>query len=194
MPHWLTPTNWTPEWVSAIGGSSAAVFALVALIVTLALSGHQAKSLKVTIEALNAELAVRRREERAAREEQARQVKINWLGTSTMNNDGTAVVEHLSRNGLDPYIISGVEIQNRSQDPIRQVSVASEDNSAIGWVTGWDSELSQGRGMVPPGGTTRFYWSGHASEASVFVYFADVNNVRWRLHRREGLSEVTEEA
>jgi hypothetical protein len=203
MPHWLIPANWTPEWVSAIGGSAAAVFALVALLVTLSLASRQGQALEVTIKALNAELEARRREELAAREAQARQVEIEWLGTRTVNNDEAVFKKYFEDHNIHdpgPTFKGGVRVYNRSSSPIRDVMAGCEAGDGEDFYTRGDGPLInndtevvplESESIIPPRGDGRFYWpSGDTvkGEGGVFVTFLDHAGVRWRLHGREGLS------
>jgi len=184
----------TPEWVAAIAGIAAAAIALVALAMTLKLYGKQSESLEVTIKALNAELSARRREELAAREEQARNVEIEWTGRSTMNFDENAVRSHMasiSEEYFDSHFMSGICLHNKSQDPISSVTATCSGKPALGSVTGWDTEVTTGFGSVPARAGSRFYWDSWVEEKNIVVEFTDAAGVRWRLHHRDGLSEVT---
>ncbi|MEU0236736.1 hypothetical protein ABZ234_03530 [Nocardiopsis sp. NPDC006198] len=213
MPHWLIPANWTPEWVSAIGGSAAAVFALIALIVTLSLSGRQAKSLKVTINALNDEMEWRHQERERQKAEaqerkatQAAQVGIIPIHRPPSHHgslrdhhskhlfDGPRIGDFLSKSGVSYGDVRlGFRIDNNSQARITNVAIAQEHGHGPRcYIVDFEPRAGGGSAPVlPPGESVRFYWVEPVSDLQVHVDFTDAAGVRWRLHHRDGLSELT---
>lgn len=209
MPNWLqwtNPATWTPEWVSAIGSGVAATSAIIALIVTLRLAGKQSESLKVTIEALTDEMEWRHQERERQREEAAerraaqaskvRLAPVRLPDRHTIGSDHYLASHFLKRSGLTADDLTrGFKVTNGSDAQINNVTVTQEHGNAPRcYVIGaQDRAGADSAPVVVPDESARFYWTGDVSDLQVYVDFTDAAGVRWRLHHRDGLSEITGE-
>jgi len=202
--QWINPAIWTSEWVSAVGSGVAATAAIVALIVTLRLAGRQSRSLQVTIAALTDEMEWRHQERerqleeaterRAAQASKIRFAPVRLPDQHTMGSDFHLASQFLKRSGLTARELSrGFKVDNSSSAQINNVTVAQEHGHAPScYVIGaQDRAGANSAPVIVPGESARFYWVGSVSDLQVYVDFTDAAGVHWRLHHRDGLSEVT---
>jgi hypothetical protein len=180
----------TPEWVAAIAGVAAAATALIALVITLALYGKQSKSLEVTIKALNDEMARRREERERERRAPAEAVRI-FLGESRDNSE-------IIRQKMEPYgqtkdwLLFRAHVVNTGASSSTNVSAVSDEvHPSCCVVDGEDRVREEHAPAISPGQSASFYWIPTGDPVDLEVHFTDEAGVRWRLHRRDGLSEVT---
>lgn len=184
------------DWVSALGGSAAAVFALAALVVTLSLSGRQAKSLQVTIDALTQEMEQRRHEFREQRMAQARDVTLELFEPWSEKVESQEVIDMLVAAGWGLREVEDrVVVTNHSRMRISAVEVRGSGSARPKlYLADFNQYAETGQvPVLPPRKGVRFLWDGVAPREDLWVDFTDEAGVRWRLHHRDGLSEVTEE-
>jgi len=206
--QWINPTTWTPEWLSAIGSLGTLAIALVliikqykALSSTVQLSEKQDRALVATTKSLNDEMAHRHEDRLRQAEEaeehrkaQARLVRFLPFQLWLIDEDGPKVWSFLSRSGVQMTAkYTRFVVSNNSDDRVREVKVGVEHaNAPRCYVVSFERFAGVDPVTVlPPGESARFYWTEEISPLVVYVEFTDANGARWRLHHRDGLSEVT---
>ncbi|WP_304450836.1 hypothetical protein [Nocardiopsis sp. YSL2] len=190
----------TPEWLAAIGSVGTLVVALVliikqygALSATVRLSKKQDEALVATTKALNDEMAWRRNEADRQRQQQARSVRLRlFRGWRPGDDDEPLILAFLKGSGLHPSgLTTRMVVANNSDGPIRDITATSGDAPIrCGIVQGERRMSAPPLNAVTAGGFARLYWLKEVDEQDISVYFTDESGVRWRLHHRDGLSEV----
>ncbi|MFJ9558311.1 hypothetical protein ACIRPH_31275 [Nocardiopsis sp. NPDC101807] len=203
------------DWIGAISGIVAAVGGAGTLIIAIVLISKQHTSLTKTIdlaekqsEVLDAtmhsladeaqhrsddrQLLIEELEER--RKDQARQIRLlpfrGWMDP----DDAQLVSNLLARSGARVHTEHiRFAVTNLSNDRIRDVKVAVDNGS---WPRCHVANFERTAGVdsipvLPPSESARFYWTVESSPLEVYVEFTDANGARWRLHHRDGLSELT---
>ncbi|WP_017602296.1 hypothetical protein [Nocardiopsis lucentensis] len=191
----ISPSEWTPEWVAAIAGSVAAVGTIGAFTVALVLISKQAKALKVTIAALQGEIRERKKREWQEREAQARMIELRaFSGWPADADDHAVALAYTSPSGVQMgSTTTRFIVSNRSDGPITKITCASGSQPFELGISGNNGRAQNSMvAFIPRGGEARLYWLKKVTNDEVYVDFTDEAGVRWRLHHRDGLSEVTD--
>lgn len=189
----FAPTQWTPEWVGAMANIAAALGAIGAFTLAFILIRKQYSALDATTKALNDEMEWRHAERERQRREQARMVQLEPFEGWVDPVDVDAAAEIGGEGGV-VFVRSRVRVVNASDARIHSVTAAADlwippQLCSVDGEHGMreDCELP----MVPPGKEARFYWVHQkVKDMDMFVMFTDEAGFRWRLHQRDGLSEV----